>query len=123
MKRIISWFSCGAASAVATKLEPLAVPTYCETGGEHPDNARFLADCEKWFGRPVTRLRSDRYTDTWDVWHKRRYLAGVDGALCTTELKVMPRLDFQRPSDVHVFGYTADSADMARATRMTPSPD
>jgi hypothetical protein len=30
----------------------------------------------------------------------------------------MPRLDFQRPDDVHVFGYTADAADMARAKRL-----
>lgn len=117
MKRLISWFSCGAASAIATKICPEATPVYCETGAEHPDNARFLADCEKWFGRPVTRLRSDRYTDTWDVWTKRRYLAGIDGALCTTELKIMVRIAYQRPDDVHVFGYTADANDVARANR------
>jgi len=59
--RTLSWFSCGAASAVATKLTPDAEPVYCETGSEHPDNERFLQDCERWFGRKVTRLKSDRY--------------------------------------------------------------
>lgn len=115
--RQLGWFSCGAASAVAVKLTG-AEPVYCETGAEHPDNERFLADCQAWFGKPVTRLHSERYTDTWDVFTRRRYLAGVEGALCTTELKVMPRLAYQRPDDVHVFGYTADAADAACADRL-----
>jgi len=118
MARVLSWFSCGAASAVATKLHPEAIPVYCETGSEHEDNARFLADCETWFGREIVRLHSDTYKDTWDVWEKRRYLAGISGAPCTVELKVSPRLAFQHPTDVHVFGYTADAPDIARATRL-----
>jgi len=117
VSRTVGWFSCGAASAVAVKLTD-ALPVYCETGAEHPDNVRFLADCERWFDRKVERLKSTRYADTWDVWQKRRYLAGIEGALCTVELKVMPRLAFQRPDDEHVFGYTADANDMARAERL-----
>ena len=120
--RVICWFSCGAASAVATRLtlrtHPEAVVAYCETGQEHEDNARFLIDCERWFGRPVTRLRSETYADTWDVWEKTRWLSGPEGARCTVELKVVPRLAFQHPHDVHVFGYTSDRGDIARATRM-----
>lgn len=120
--RLLIWFSCGAASAVAARLtlrqHADAVPVYCETGAEHPDNERFLADCERWFGVTVTRLRSDKYADTWDVWTKRRYLAGIDGAICTTEMKVGPRLAFQNPYDEHVFGYTADAGDVARAARL-----
>lgn len=120
--RSVCWFSAGAASAVATKLvlrdKPDATIAYCGTRSEHPDNVRFMADCEHWFGSQVVHLHSDRYTDTWDVWTKRRYLAGIDGALCTTELKVMPRLVWQKPYDVHVFGYTADARDVERAKRM-----
>ena len=117
MSRTVGWFSCGAASAVAVKLTR-AMPVYCDTEAEHPDNVRFLTDCERWFDRKVERLKSTRYADTWDVWQKRRYLAGVEGALCTIELKVMPRLAFQRPDDEHVFGYTADALDVARAERL-----
>lgn len=116
-RRTIGWFSCGAASAVACKLER-ALPVYCETGAEHEDNKRFMLDCERWLGRPVTCLRSDEYADTWDVWNRRNYLAGIAGAPCTIELKVKPRLTFQRPDDVHVFGYTADKADAERADRL-----
>ena len=121
-KRTICWFSCGAASAVATKLvlkdNPGAIVAYCETGAEHSDNERFLKDCETWFGKEVTRIKSEKYISTWDVWEKRRYLAGINGAPCTSELKFIPRLNFQLPSDTHVFGYTADKTDVNRAKRM-----
>ena len=53
VRRTIGWFSCGAASAIAVKLTG-AQPVYCETGAEHPDNARFFADCTVWFGRVNT---------------------------------------------------------------------
>ena len=115
MPRTVSWFSCGAASAVATKLSNPDIIAYCDTGAEHPDNERFLKDCEKWFGKKVTRLKSKKFKDTWDVWEKRRYIAGIKGAPCTSELKIKPRLEFQRPNDIHIFGYTEDARDMTRA--------
>jgi len=122
MLRVVSWYSCGAASAIATKLTltdaPVAEVVYCETGGEHSDNERFLADCEIWFGKSITRLRSNKYASTWEVWESRSYLAGISGAPCTSELKVAPRLAWQRPDDVHVFGYTADKPDIIRADRL-----
>lgn len=114
----IAWFSCGAASAVATKLCPEAQPVYCDTGAEHPDNKRFKKDCERWFGRPIISIASREYADTWDVWEKTRWLAGIEGARCTTELKVRPRLAYQHPDNIHVFGYTADGPDAARAERL-----
>ena len=118
-KRRISWFSCGAASAVATKLSKPDVIGYCHTGAEHEDNARFMRDCEEWFEQKITILRNQKYKDTWEVWEKRKFLAGVAGAPCTGELKIKPRLEFQRDDDVHVFGYTADSPDVKRAESLT----
>lgn len=124
MPRTISWFSCGAASAVATKLFRPDVIAYCNTNAEHDDNARFMADCEKWFGQNVLHLQSDSYHDTWDVFEKTRWLAGVAGARCTGELKVKPRLAFQRDDDIHVFGYTADGDDVRRANALVENwPD
>ena len=121
--RVLSWFSSGAASAVATKLTiakhgEAVIPVYCATNAEHPDNDRFRADCEAWFGVTVTSIASEKYVDTWDVWTRSRWLAGPEGAKCTTELKVIPRLRFQQPTDIHVFGYTADRNDMTRADRL-----
>lgn len=121
MRRRIAWFSCGAASAVATKLSQPDVIAYCETGSEHPDNKRFMRECERWMSNRVgiTTLQSEKYSDTWAVWQKTRWLAGIKGARCTTELKVKPRLAFQRPDDIHIFGYTADGPDVARAEGMS----
>lgn len=120
--RRVRWFSRGAASAVATKLDIIAHPggcvATCRTGAEHEDNDRFQADCEAWFGMPVTVLQSEKYADTWDVWERRKFMAGPNGAPCTVELKLAPRLLFQRPDDIHVFGYTWDAPDIARAKRL-----
>ena len=76
-KRVISWFSCGAASAVATKIIKPDVIAYCDTGSEDYDNARFMRDCEQWFGQDITILRSDKFESTWAVWEKRKYIAAV----------------------------------------------
>ena len=112
--RRVVWFSCGNASARAAKE---AVDTYgddcvvvsCDTrSSEHPDNYRFSADVERWIGRPITYIKSDRYETVDDVIERRRYMAGVAGALCTVELKKMPREAWQRPDDVHIFGYTVE---------------
>jgi 3'-phosphoadenosine 5'-phosphosulfate sulfotransferase (PAPS reductase)/FAD synthetase len=122
--RILCWFSRGAASAVMTKLmlstdrNQDAIPVTCVTGSEHPDNDRFEAECEAWFGCKITRLQNTKYSDTWEVWEERRFIAGINGAPCTVALKVEPRLDFQRVDDIHVFGYTADKLDIARAKRL-----
>ena len=120
--RLVCWFSCGAASAVATKIalqEYASIAdkhiVYCDTGAEHPDNVRFLKDCEKWFQHSITTLRSDTYKDIWEVFQKTRYLAGVKGARCTTELKKMVRNRFQIADDKQVFGF--DSTETIRADR------
>ncbi len=118
MSRVVSWFSCGAASAVATKLIEPDVVAYCETGSEDEDNARFMDDCQVWFGQEITTLQNPKFSSTWDVWEKRRYISGIAGAPCTSELKIEPRLVFQRSDDIHVFGYTADSADVKRANSL-----
>ena len=123
-RRVVSWFSCGAASAIATKLSQPDVIAYCETGSEHPDNKRFMADCERWFSNRITVLQNPKFKDTWEVWEKRQYISGIKGAPCTSELKVAPRIAFQRDDDIHIFGYTADWRDVARAEALTENwPD
>jgi hypothetical protein len=117
-RRTVVWFSAGAASAVAAKLtlaEGPAVLAYTDPGSEHPDNERFIKDCEEWFGQEVIRLRSPKYVDTWQVWSERRFLNSPQGALCTTELKKKVRQAFERPDDRQVFGYTVE--ERMRATR------
>lgn len=111
--RAVCWFSCGAASAVASKLTVekygQAEVVYCDTAvNEHPDNERFLTDIEAWIGVKVRRIRSADYATVDEVFEKTRYMAGIAGARCTTELKKLPRREFEEPDDIHVFGYTLD---------------
>ena len=113
-KRRLVWFSCGAASAVASKLAveqygDACEVVYCDTlASEHPDNARFFADVERWICRTITVIRSDAYASVDDVFERARYMSGIAGARCTVEMKKLPRVAFQRVDDVHVFGYTAE---------------
>ena len=123
INRVVVWFSCGAASAVAAKLalkkykniHPVEV-VYTDTASEHPDNDRFLSECENWFGQKVKILKSDKYNDIYDVFEKTRYLVGIRGARCTVELKKRCRQEFEMPeSDIQVFGF--DVSEEKRADR------
>ena len=112
MSRVVSWFSCGAASAVATKLAlakgPVTIAN-CEVIEEHTDNVRFLKDCERWFGQEIQVLGNDKYgRSIYEVFEKTRYLVGPGGARCTGELKKAVREKYQQPDDIHVFGYTVE---------------
>lgn len=117
MSRVLAWFSCGSASAVASKLAvekhgDRCEVLYCDTAAyEHPDNMRFLSDVEKWIGVEIKILKSDTYADIYDVFTRTGWLVGPGGARCTTELKKNVRTKYQRPDDLHVFGLTADEHD------------
>lgn len=121
-ERILVWFSCGSASAVAAKktLELYAATheiliVCCDTRpSEHTDNYRFSAECERWFGQPILYIRNNQYEDIDQVFEETRYMAGVGGARCTTALKKMPRLHFAKATDLHVFGFTADGRERKR---------
>lgn len=111
--RVVCWFSCGAASAVATKLalkkysdSHEVVVARCVVKEEHTDNDRFASDCEKWFGVPIVNLTAEEYGGSvYNVIMRRKYISGVAGAPCTMLLKKNVREKFQRPTDTHVFGY------------------
>lgn len=113
MSKVICRFSCGAASAVATKLAlakyPDAVIYYNDTGSEHPDNKRFMADCERWFSKEIGVLKSEKYNNIWEVFEARRFLVAVGGgAPCTSEMKRIPGEAVWTPGDIEIFGYTAE---------------
>lgn len=122
MSRVLAWFSSGAASAVMTKLalseNPKIEIVQCDMGdSEDSDNHRFAAECEAWFGKSIHYIRG-KYQNIDEVFEKRKYHSGINGAPCTGEMKVAPRLDYQLPSDTHLWGYTADSGDIKRWERL-----
>jgi hypothetical protein len=118
MSRIVCQFSCGDASAVATKLILAQYPAEqveilnAHVQEEHPDNRRFLADCEKWFGRSITVLRDEKYGASTDaVWIKRRYIKGPRGAPCSKALKRGLLDAWSKPGDIIVLGFTVEEQD------------
>ena len=122
-QRTIVWFSCGACSTVALKLaidkDKDVIPVYCDTGGEHIDNKRFLADVEKWLNVKVIILKNEKYKDHFDVFEKTKFLISPQGARCTVELKKKLRFKFQEPDDIQIFGYSFD--EQHRAKRLNES--
>ena len=117
MKRTVCWFSAGAASAVATHLAlkeatgPVEV-VYIHLKEEHPDNARFVQDCARWYGVPITIIQNEEYHgSTREVYRRRRFLVGPKGAACTRILKKEVRKAFERVDDRQVFGFTFEEQD------------
>lgn len=118
MSRILAQFSCGAASAVATKMvlaqaagaEVVIVNAFVQE--EDADNRRFLADCERWFAQRAVQLRDERYGASADeVWRRKQYMKGPHGALCSGELKRRVLDAVRREGDTLVFGFTAEEAE------------
>jgi len=119
IERIVCWFSCGGSSAVATKLAiaenagklPLVIVRNI-VREEHEDNDRFAADCEKWFGLPITNLINAKYDGSiYEVFRQKSFISGIHGAPCTLHLKKDMRIAFQKPNDLHIMGYCAEEQD------------
>jgi len=114
---MICHFSCGSTSAVATLLVIesglLEEAIYADPGTEHPSNKLFLDDFEKLTNHKITILTSSKYKTPLEVFRARRYLGGVGGAPCTTELKKIPIRDYlgnRLYESDQVFGYTSDES-------------
>ena len=121
---IISWFSCGAASAVATKIAlqtyENVVPYYIALGGEHEDNFRFLKDCEKWFEKKINIVEPVPYKSHWEVIEKKRMVNSIHGAACTSVLKINSRYKIEdeiKEWDGQIFGF--DVTEKKRAKRFS----
>lgn len=123
MSRLVIWFSCGAASAVACKMaitdEELTsqfdevVIAYCKVKEEHPDNDRFMKECEEWFGQPVKVLMHEGYDGSIYNVFEKNYMRTPAGSPCTRALKKQVRGNFQEEDDVQVFGFTVEEAKRA----------
>lgn len=122
--RIVCRFSCGAASAVATKLTLAKYPKdrvvilNAFIAEEDSDNRRFLSDCEAWFDHPITVLRDTKYgASARNVWRSVRFIKSMYGAPCALKLKREVMDAACRDGDVHVYGYTYDERNDVRTKR------
>jgi hypothetical protein len=116
---IAVWFSCGAASAVATYL---TVEKYRETHNilvlnnpideEDEDNLRFKKDIEEWIGiKIIESINTEQNTTSAEViWKRRKFMANNQGAPCTMLLKKGARheAELKYKIDWHVLGFTKE---------------
>jgi len=120
---IISWFSGGITSAVATKIALSiyddVVPIFIETGGHHKDMPRFVHDCETWFGCKIEVLQDTRFKDHIDLCEKLKVVNFVAGAECSRTLKKRVRQKYEKNLDFdgQVFGFEFEKAQVNRAIR------
>jgi len=120
--RRILWVD-GVNSAIMAHLilidDPDAIVAHCDLGTSvDADSRRFIDDLEQWYGKEIVRLRSSKYANIDEVFEDRKYLSGMNGAPCTGFMKFAPRMDYELPSDLHHWGYTADKLDARRFDRM-----
>lgn len=127
----IGWFSAGITSAVACKMALELYPNielyYIETGSAHPDNKRFISDCEKWYNAEIKTVKSRYFKNHFEVIEKTRYINGVDGARCTLELKKNVRYDLENLYSANlfntkiltnqIFGFEFEKSQVNRAIR------
>ena len=116
---IAVWFSCGAASAVAAKKTLERYHNRCVVRivnspimEEGEDNPRFRRDVSEWLGVPIETAINVNFPgcSVVEVWDKRKYMSGTEGAPCTDLLKKEARYQWERnhKPDWHVLGFTAD---------------
>ena len=121
---IIAWWSGGITSAVTCKicidwfgLENVRI-VFIDTFNEHDDTYRFLSDCEKWYGKNIETICSDKYSNIADVWYDNLSLNLNEGAKCSETLKIKVRQQFCKKNNFshHAFGF--DISEMNRAKNM-----
>ena len=125
---VVSWFSAGASSAVATKLMVDEVDRiiYTHIEDQHPDTLRFVNECAEWFGRDVEIISSPLKSVENAALSAggRGYINGPAGASCTRLLKREVRKQWEQDniSDgpfTYIWGL--DSNEQHRADRIVES--
>lgn len=119
--RTISWFSAGAQSAVATKLEIENIDEiiYIHIADQHQDTTRFLEECQVWFDKKIQILHSP-YLSVERACRAaggQGYLNGPRGAACTNLLKRRVRKEWEASQTeqlTYVWGYTIEEITRAK---------
>lgn len=123
---VVSWFSAGVSSAVATKLyiDKIDKIIYTHIDDQHTDTMRFIKECELWFGKPVEILQS-QYKSVEKACRMsggRGYINGPAGAACTKFLKRRVRKEWEAEQTEKLFYiWGMDWTEKDRADRLIES--
>jgi hypothetical protein len=123
---IIAWWSAGITSTVAVWLAIKKYGNthniriiYIETGSANADNHRFKAECEKWYGREIETVKTEKYEDVSDVIRSTGFINSPYGAACTSKLKKDVRIKIERSTEYvgQIFGFEYNKKQINRAVR------
>jgi len=127
--KVISWFSAGVSSAVATKLaiDDIDQIIYTHIEDQHPDTMRFINDCEEWFQKEIEIIQSPYKTVENALLGAggKGYVNGVAGAPCTRFLKRRVRKEWElKQSGRLTYIWGMDNGESDRASRLNETmPD
>ena len=126
--RVIAWWSGGVASAIACKIALETYPNvelvFCDTGIEHPDTYRFMADFERVLNVKIHKVKSDKFSEPEEVWEKYRGMNFAHGAPCSSELKAFVRVEKVQDLEndyCQIFGFDFCKKEINRSTNMVKS--
>ena len=124
---IVSWFSAGVSSAVATKMaiqrfgEVKVIYTHIED--QHEDTMRFIKDCEEWFGIEI-EIQQSPLISVENACLQSAYMVSPNGAACTRLLKRRVRKEWELNNLGNEYIWGFDFEERERAGRMSEStPD
>lgn len=123
----VCWFSAGVSSFIACYLtKDVDEIIYIDVTNQHPDSMRFVKDCEKVLGKPITILKSEFATDVENAILRYGLIRLVRGfAPCTKLLKKDVRKKWEEEHKdyelTYVWGMDYDEKD--RAERLNESMD
>lgn len=116
---IVSWFSVGVSSFIATYIERENIDKilYTHIEDQHEDTMRFLKDCEKALGKEIEILQS-QYKNVENVVKTFRFINSPYGAKCTQVLKKRVRKEWEQGKKdlTYIWGY--DLSEKHRAERL-----
>lgn len=127
---IVSWFSAGVSSAIATKMalnkygDIKVIYTHIED--QHEDTMRFIGDCEKWLGVKIDILQSPLKSVN-NACRQHGFVNSPYGAACTRLLKkrVRKEWEMEHGSDcTYVWGFDYSEKDRSdRVVETMPDND
>ena len=119
---IVSWFSAGVSSFIASYIEKDNIDRilYTHIDDQHKDTMRFVKDCEKVLGKEIEILQS-KYKTVNQVIEQFRFINSPYGAKCTSILKKRVRKEWEYGQEdlTYIWGY--DLTEKNRADRILES--
>ena len=116
---IVSWFSAGVSSFIATWLmrDTVDKVLYVHIDDHHPDTLRFINDCQQELGLDIEHMQS-QYKSVDKVIQQFQFINSRYGARCTDILKKRVRKEWERGKTdlTYIWGY--DASEQHRADRL-----